>query len=362
VLTKMLLLFAAGIPPAGLSACGGIVSIDAESRGQAGSTGGGDDPTIGCDPGRADCNGAAADGCEADLESDEAHCGSCGHGCQSGHCQSGLCQQVIVASVGQGSAYRIAATETHVYWKGEDGSVVRSADDGTAPEIIATEQDGPGDITVDGTSVYWANPDLGTIMRAPLAGGAPSVVASGEVQPWSLAVSGTTLVWTDHGAETVRSTSLVSGGVVTIATAPSAWSVAVDSGSVYWTTSFASGVYGAPLSGGASITLVTGFSSPSDLALQSGTVYFVTDSDAGLYSVPVAGGEMTTLASSGGSGLAVDEDNVYFGQHDGRIVRMPRAGGAETVIGIGPWAATDIALTSKSVYWSAQGVILKVAK
>jgi DNA-binding beta-propeller fold protein YncE len=53
-----------------------------------------------CSDGYADCNGNPADGCEADLETDRAHCGGCGqtcsfanagHDCLAGACTRGLC-------------------------------------------------------------------------------------------------------------------------------------------------------------------------------------------------------------------------------------------------------------------------------
>ena len=48
-----------------------------------------------CDPGRADCNGNAGDGCEIVTDTDEANCGTCGNTCTNAHgtntCQSGSC-------------------------------------------------------------------------------------------------------------------------------------------------------------------------------------------------------------------------------------------------------------------------------
>lgn len=49
-----------------------------------------------CDPGRGDCNQKAADGCEADLNTDLSNCGACGVVCRSIHgkarCDSGTCK------------------------------------------------------------------------------------------------------------------------------------------------------------------------------------------------------------------------------------------------------------------------------
>ncbi len=48
-----------------------------------------------CDVGHADCNGAAADGCEVNTLADVSHCGACGHACSLAHaaavCAAGAC-------------------------------------------------------------------------------------------------------------------------------------------------------------------------------------------------------------------------------------------------------------------------------
>lgn len=50
-----------------------------------------------CDAGWGDCNASPIDGCEADLDADKNHCGSCAHDCvaevgQGSICQAGKCQ------------------------------------------------------------------------------------------------------------------------------------------------------------------------------------------------------------------------------------------------------------------------------
>jgi hypothetical protein len=45
-----------------------------------------------CDPGWADCNGNPADGCEVNVTSDAANCGTCGNACGAGRmCSGGAC-------------------------------------------------------------------------------------------------------------------------------------------------------------------------------------------------------------------------------------------------------------------------------
>jgi len=46
-----------------------------------------------CDPGYANCNMEAADGCEVNLNTDPGNCGSCGRVCATGtSCVMGSCQ------------------------------------------------------------------------------------------------------------------------------------------------------------------------------------------------------------------------------------------------------------------------------
>ncbi len=358
---RSLLLLASA--PAFFAACGGIAVHEIDPPGGSSSTGSPPDPTLDCAPGRADCNGLAADACEVDLTSDALSCGACEHGCQGGPCQSGLCQPVIVAS-GQGYAYRLAATETSLYWTRSDGSVLR-AQSGSEPEILASDQNSPGDLAVDATHVYWANLGDKTIVRAPLEGGATTIVVADAGQAWSLAISATTLSWTDNKTGEVRAMALAGGPPVTLATTPGAWSIAMDTTHVYWTTLFEGSVFAAPLGGGPTTPLVTGFTAPSDLALAGERLLFGTTNDAGVHAVPLAGGETIVMTTEGGFGLAADDHHVYFGEYDGRLARVPLTGGKREVIGIAPGTPTDIALTSKTVYWTAaatNGLILKVAK
>jgi hypothetical protein len=357
---RFLLLLAAS-----LVSCGGIavVEIDPPS-GASSSTGTGPDPTLDCEPGHADCNGVAADGCEIDLASEATSCGACGHGCQGGPCQTGLCQPVIVVA-GQGYAYHLAATEAAVYWTRVDGSVLRATASG-APEILAMGQNSPGDIVVDATRVYWANLGDGTIVSAPLDGGPTTIVVPSAGQAWSLAVSATTLSWTDNMTGDVRALALAGNGPpILLATTKSAWSIAMDTTRVYWSTLYAGDVLSAPIGGGPTTSLVTGFIAPSALALAGDRLLFGTSNDSGVHAVPIAGGAPIALTMKGGFGIAADDHHVYFGEYDGRLARIPLAGGEPEVLGIGPATPTDIALTSSAVYWTAaamDGLILKVAK
>ncbi|MDO9022136.1 MAG: hypothetical protein Q7V43_34735, partial [Myxococcales bacterium] len=52
-----------------------------------------------CEPGFADCDGAAVNGCEADLAGDGRHCGACGRACAAGQvCAMGACRAVCAGT------------------------------------------------------------------------------------------------------------------------------------------------------------------------------------------------------------------------------------------------------------------------
>jgi len=65
-----------------------------------------------CDAGWADCNGLASDGCEAALGTDASHCGACGNVCTVAHgtpsCTAGLCQ-IARCDAGFGDCDGVAA-------------------------------------------------------------------------------------------------------------------------------------------------------------------------------------------------------------------------------------------------------------
>jgi N-acetylneuraminic acid mutarotase len=66
-----------------------------------------------CSPGFGDCNGSAADGCETDTRSSEAHCGGCNSSCKAGAvCTGSACQCAASTPNDCGSACRECCNAT----------------------------------------------------------------------------------------------------------------------------------------------------------------------------------------------------------------------------------------------------------
>jgi hypothetical protein len=100
----------------------------------------------------------------------------------------------------------VAADSTHVYWteRGHgtaippDGAVMKMPLTGGAPEVLVAGLHGPGDLALDGDTLYWANTD-GRIMKVSIAGGPPTLLATGQVDPLNVTVDATAVYWTNRG-------------------------------------------------------------------------------------------------------------------------------------------------------------------
>ena len=157
-----------------------------------------------------------------DMSHDASNCGACGHNCQGGMCVASMCQPVILAS-GQNSPQDIAVDGTSVYWvnfgtvtnNNKDGTVMKVPIAGGTPMQLAGGQTMPRRLVVDATSVYWtASNSTGTVMKVPLGGGATTQLASAQGSPWGVAVDATSVYWTNWGGGTVMKVPL-SGGAAT---------------------------------------------------------------------------------------------------------------------------------------------------
>lgn len=142
----------------------------------------------------------------------------------------------------------IAIGEGYVFWTIADG-IMRSSLSGTDITTFASKQAQPRGIAVHGGHVYWVNNGTGpsywatshdgSVMRAPLSSAPDSaieVLVGGEDGPAQIAVDDTTVYWTNPIGNSVRKCPLAGGAAETIAAQQSGpMGIAVDARNVYWT-------------------------------------------------------------------------------------------------------------------------------
>ena len=148
--------------------------------------------------------------------------------------------------------------------------------------------------------------------------------------------------------------------------------IATDSNNVYWVDQDQNTINRIPVGGGSITVLASGLKTPGGLALQSGALY-LTDAAGDLLSVPASGGSVTTLLTGPGlppntevadysPPIATDENNVYFsvcpfdGTTSPTLYRVPLGNGGPPVA-LASSCATGIAVDQDDVYWAATGAI-----
>ncbi len=303
------------------------------------------DGTVGSDEGgkAEDAGDAQSTGdasCGANLQTDPANCGACGHSCIGGACSAGQCQAWTLVPGVFGSA-EIAVDATNIYWSGfSNGQILRAAKDGSGSVTVLVTESGtqPIGVTIDDTSVYWVDAENpGSVQSVPKSGG-------------------------DGGAT-----------YLTPANLETPLSVAVDAQHVYWAEYYGNAIGRAnKLDGGGFGYVATGLNSPTVVAAGDASVFFgtldtigsvpddrpavaTTDDDAGVFTT------LYTSASLDTAGMTVAGPDVYWSESNspGTVAAAPQVGlGSGVPLSIAsnetyPW---NIAIDATNVYWTAQGV------
>jgi len=197
---------------------------------------------------------------------------------------------------------------------------------GSAPQdVIAQHQGQTLAIVSDGSYVYWASKMTGKIMKAGVHGGAPVELAANQSWP---------------------STGL-----------------AVDATHVYWNTVSTDGtLMKVPSSGGKPETLIaTGASGIRGIAVDANAVYYTNNTQGTIGRYDLAANSPSVLVSglTGPMMIAVDADHVYWTELQGRVKKVPKAGGSVTQLAEGAGGA--IAVTAVGVFLAAGEAVVKVA-
>lgn len=240
--------------------------------------------------------------------------------------------------------------DAYVYLKDGDNDLKRMPTGGGALEVIATDL-GSGGLTQDATHLYWAsNGSAGSndeIYRWPKAGGPAQLIGSyfeadNAYFMRGIAVDATHVYWLaskignevldEPGGATLRRMPLAGGAIEIIADAgdglDDARALTLDATHVYF-TEIGTGRTGRLLKNGNNLTFLT----PNVDPYMAGA-------------------------------LAVNANDLYWadstGGYDGRIRRMPKAGGSVDDLALGTLGPGGIVLTDSHVYWTLHGAIMRL--
>jgi hypothetical protein len=263
---------------------------------------------------------------------------------------------------------------TYVY----DGSVKTIPSGAGSATTLAPNQSYPAAVVLDGTNVYWANEGTtqcpqspychgGSMNSVPVGGGSYSTLVSDLNAPDSVAVDGTNVYWTDPEDQTVNQAPLAGGDTIVLASGQNGpRSVAVDGSNVYWVDTGdpnkANGVVQkVPIGGGTITPLASSQHVPAELVLDDTYLYWVSLGDGTVQKVPLGGGSATTLVTGQlPVALAVDATHIYWTNgslkpYGGTVKAMPLAGGTVVTLARGQEYPTSVAVDGTYVYFITPG-------
>lgn len=238
---------------------------------------------------------------------------------------------------------------------------------GGPPAVLASGQNSPGHVTVQGTWIYWtSNDNGGEIWRVPLGGGTSILLAAAGtvdvIAPGGLRVDKTNVYFTNQDGSVVEM-SLSGGNTVTINSGMygTQGDIAVDATNVYWLYTSQRTVMQEPIAGGPPIVLANGQNGLGHIALDATSVYWTATNDGTVMKEPIGGGPRVLLAQlqSAPTGIAVDATSVYWTNYTGAgscalgsVMKVPVGGGTPTAIATDQLYPDGIAVDGASVYWT----------
>jgi hypothetical protein len=316
-----------------------------------------------CTIGFGNCNAMAVDGCETDLMTSSAHCGSCDRNCGGTACVGGVCEPTVFVSQDPFIA-SIVLRNGFIYWTNEDPPEIRRAAIGGGPsELVSPSTNTPWVLMADSAGIYWLalnGGPAGSVLKCtspPCT--SPTVLATsalGSDSPTNSTSDASRIYWsaslTSPGLRTV---SKAGGNTTVVANeGDGARGMTLIQGVLYVTLccGVKTGLYSVPATGGTATKLnevmsgrLATFDNPLYTA-ESNTLYRVTTSGT-MIAIDTASATIDDFA-----GLAVDASGIYaFSPSLGGIVRVPLAGGAPVLLSRAT-GAIQIVLDDSAVYWN----------
>ncbi|HEY7372270.1 MAG TPA: hypothetical protein VIF57_08940 [Polyangia bacterium] len=228
---------------------------------------------------------------------------------------------------------------------------------------VATGEDRPGAVAVDGSFVYWTTATA--IRRAPKAGGSATTLFSSQGAPDTLVVDGANLYWRNASTPNGIFTGPATGGqaAMVVGGLPSAF--ALDADSVYWLDAGDLMLRRASKAPGGTPQMLAGPGNFGLLVLDDQYLYWA-ETGARVRRIAKTGGDINELRPADATpGLrarwtVLDDTYIYFATdtssaQSGALMRVPKAGGAGDTLASALDTSDAIALGGDAVYWLTRG-------
>lgn len=329
------------------------------------------------------CTATCTDGVRNQDETDVdcgGVCNKCAFGgqcavdkdCLSGFCDLniGRCGAQVLAS-NQQAPQTVAVDGNNVYWAtyGDgttNGSVMKLQTNptlGTTPVPLVNTEPGANGIAIDGAwpfaanFVYWSS---NTSIRRKRADntGAVETIATAQQAGIGIALNPaySTLFWANSDGSIKKASTSMPFNVLPVGSLTSGFDqhIAADGTFVYWTQPNLGAIY--KNNGGGNVMVVTG-QNPWGIAVDAGSLYWSDKGSGKVQRMPVAGGSVIDLAFNLNqpTEIAIDASYVYAVENvnnNARVLQIPIGAGTMKVLASGMNRCRGVAVDDQWVYFT----------